>query len=56
MEQKRIALLTGATGGLGYCLLCELAKEPLDEIWAFGRNAARLEQLREEFGDRIRTV
>lgn len=53
---KNIALLTGATGGLGYCLLQELLKEPLDEIWAFGRNAARLEALQAQFGERIKTV
>lgn len=56
MEEKRIALLTGATGGLGYCLLCELMKEPLDEIWAFGRNSARLEALQTQFGERVKTI
>lgn len=46
---KRIAILTGATGGLGYAFLKELWEEPLDEIWAVGRNAKRLEELSEEF-------
>lgn len=42
---KKIAILTGATGGLGYAFLKELEKEPLDEIWALGRNTDRLEKL-----------
>ena len=52
-KKKKTALLTGATGGLGYCILKELLKEPVDEIWAFGRNSARLEKLKEEFGEKI---
>lgn len=56
MDEKKIALITGATGGLGYCLLQELLKEPLDEIWAFGRNEERLDSLKKQFGERVRTV
>ena len=56
MKEKRIALLTGATGGLGACLLQELNKERLDEIWAFGRNAARLEHLRTQYGEKLKPV
>ncbi|MDE6058603.1 MAG: SDR family NAD(P)-dependent oxidoreductase [Clostridia bacterium] len=52
-NNKRIAILTGATGGLGYAFLRELIKEPLDEIWAFGRNRERLETLVNEFGNII---
>lgn len=47
---KYIAILTGATGGLGYAFLKELRKERYDEIWAIGRNTKRLEELVEEFG------
>lgn len=50
---KRIAILTGATGGLGYAFLKELCKESFDEIWAVGRNAKRLEELVEEFGNAV---
>lgn len=51
MEQrKNIAVLTGATGGLGYAFLKELKKEKIDEIWAVGRNSDRLEKLSAEFG------
>lgn len=52
MEQsKRIAILTGATGGLGYAFLKELIKESLDEIWAIGRNTEKLKSLYKEFGE-----
>lgn len=50
---KKIAILTGATGGLGYAFLKELINEPVDEIWALGRNAERLKALTEEFGSRV---
>lgn len=50
---KKIAILTGATGGLGYAFLKELINEPLDEIWAIGRNKKRLDELAEEFGSKV---
>lgn len=50
---KKIAVLTGATGGLGYAFIKELIKQPLDEIWAIGRNKERLETLVNEFGNVI---
>lgn len=54
MEQiKNIAVLTGATGGLGYAFLKELQKENLDEIWAIGRNSQKLDKLAEEFGESL---
>lgn len=53
MEKKKIALLTGATGGLGYAFIEELVKEPLDEIWAIGRNKDRLNELTQKFGNKI---
>ena len=52
-NKKRIAILTGATGGLGYAFIKELVKEHLDEIWAVGRNKERFELLIKEFGDII---
>ena len=55
-NSKKIAILTGATGGLGYVFLKELEKEPLDEIWTLGRNTDRLEKLSEEFGKKIVTI
>ncbi len=52
-NSKKIAILTGTTGGLGYAFLKEIEKEPLNEIWALGRNTDRLEKLSEEFGKKI---
>lgn len=52
-QSKNIAILTGATGGLGYAFVKELCKERIDEIWAIGRNTDRLEKLVEEFGSII---
>ena len=48
---KNIAILTGATGGLGYAFLKELCKDNFDEIWAIGRNEKRLDELVKEFGN-----
>lgn len=50
---KKIAIVTGASGGIGQVFVRELAKEALDEIWAVGRNYKRLLALKEEFGDII---
>ena len=35
---SKIAILTGATGGLGKAFIKELIKEDIDRIWAVGRN------------------
>ena len=43
---KRIAVLTGATGGLGHDFLKELLKSDFDEIWAVGRNEKGLKNCR----------
>lgn len=50
-KAKRIAILTGATGGLGHAFLKELCKENIDEIWSIGRNSERLSELVKEFGN-----
>ncbi len=50
---KRIAILTGATGGLGKALLKQLMNEDLDEIWSMARNETKLMELREEYGEKI---
>ena len=53
---KNIAIVTGASGGIGRVFVCELAKEALDEIWVVGRNEKRLLALKEEFGAKIMPV
>ena len=45
---KKIALVTGAAGGLGRAFVAELIKEELlDEIWSIGRNREKLARLKE---------
>lgn len=53
---KNIAILTGATGGLGQAFLSELVKEDLDEIWAVARNEGKLRDLCRSFDGRVRPV
>lgn len=47
---KKIAIVTGASGGIGKAFVEELTKEPLDEIWVIGRSKERLLQLQDTFG------
>ena len=52
---KTIAIVTGASGGLGREFVKLLSKEKkLSEIWVVARNAQKLQQLAEEFGTKIR--
>lgn len=53
---KKIAVVTGASGGMGQVFVRELAKEALDEIWIIGRNEKRLHMLQNEFGEIIMPV
>lgn len=50
---KKIAIVTGASGGIGQVFVRELTKEILDEIWIVGRNEQRLLALKNEFGEKI---
>lgn len=50
---KKIAIVTGASGGMGREFVWELTKEDLDEIWAVGRNGQRLLALKDELGGKI---
>lgn len=56
MSIKTIALVTGATGGIGTEFVRELSREPLDEIWVIGRDAKQLGALQAEFGSRVRPI
>lgn len=53
---KKIAIITGATGGLGQEFVRAVLKEKPDEIWAIARNADKLKALRTKFGRRVRPV
>lgn len=50
---KKVAIVTGATGGLGMEFVLELLKEPVDEIWCVGRNADKLEQIKSRGGEKV---
>lgn len=50
---RKIAIVTGASGGIGQVFVRELTKENLDEIWIVGRNEQRLLALKNEFGGSI---
>ena len=47
---KSIAIITGASSGLGVELYKEIQGENLDEIWVIARREDRLNKLKEDFG------
>lgn len=49
---KQIAIITGAAGGLGKEFVRQVIDD-VDELWAVGRNVAKLEGLKSEFGSKI---
>jgi len=53
---KTIGIVTGATGGIGSEFTRILVSEELDEVWIVARNRDKLEDLKNEYGDRIRTI
>lgn len=50
---KKIAIVTGATGGLGRAFVDRLARKKIDEIWAVARDATKLEQLQIDYPGKI---
>lgn len=50
---KRIAIITGASGGIGKEFTKLMLKEEIDEIWAIARNQEKLQALGNEMGDKI---
>lgn len=52
----RIAIVTGASGGLGKEFAKLLLNEDVDEIWAVARNEEKLLALQQELGDKIIVV
>ena len=52
---KTIAIITGATGGIGEEFVNQLVKDHrLKEIWAVARNRDKLERLLRKYGERVR--
>lgn len=54
MEKKKIAIVTGASSGIGKEFASLLLKEDLDELWALGRSEERLKEVKEADKDRVR--
>lgn len=50
---KTIAIVTGASGGLGRAFVEQLTERPLDEIWCVARDGEKLAALRARWGERI---
>lgn len=51
--KKKIAIITGASGGIGREFTRLMVRENVDEIWAIARNQTKLVALKKEFGDRV---
>jgi short-subunit dehydrogenase len=54
--QKTIAIITGASGGIGKEFSKLILLENVDEIWAIARSREKLAQLQNELGERIITI
>lgn len=51
--QKKVSIVTGATGGIGREFVKQLLHENVDEIWSVARNVDKLNKLKGEFGEKI---
>lgn len=49
----KIAIVTGASGGMGKEFVQKFVEEPLDEIWVVGRSEQRLLALKDKYGVKI---
>jgi len=50
---KQIAVVTGASAGIGKEFARLMTAEPVDEVWAIARSHDKLSQLRNELGEKI---
>ena len=53
---QKIAIITGATGGIGRAFVDAILEEDIDEIWAVARNEKKLTKLKIEYGDKLRML
>ncbi len=51
--RKQVAIITGASGGIGREFTRLVLRENIDEIWAIARNREKLDALKKDFGDKI---
>lgn len=54
MAQKVIAVVTGASSGLGKEFVKRMTKEKVHEIWAIARNEQKLVEMKKQLGKRVR--
>lgn len=50
---KRIAIITGATGGIGREFTRLLVEEDIDEVWTVARNEKKLQELKKLYGEKV---
>ena len=50
---KKIAIVTGATGGLGKEFVKQIVNEDIDEVWAIARNEKKLSELKTQYGEKV---
>ncbi|MBO4243193.1 MAG: SDR family NAD(P)-dependent oxidoreductase [Clostridiales bacterium] len=50
---KKVAIITGAGSGIGKEFVKQIVSGDIDEIWAVGRNIDKLNELKDEYGDKI---
>lgn len=53
---KNIAIITGASSGIGVEFYKEIQNEALDEVWIIARRGDRLEKIRDDFGKTVTRV
>ena len=53
---QKIAIITGATGGIGQAFVNTILEEDIDEIWAVARNEKKLTELKTNYGNKIRML
>lgn len=51
--KKRIAIVTGASQGIGKEFVKQLLEKEIDEIWAVARNKEKLGILKKDFGEKV---
>ena len=57
MEMKKIAIVTGASSGIGKEFVAQLAqKNKVDEIWAVARRVDRLYEMQRNLSEKVRPV
>lgn len=53
MLRKKIAIITGASGGLGSAFVSQLIHTEIDELWCIARDLDKLNHLKTKFGNKI---